>query len=149
MKTRQWMILAMVIGTLLIIAMDAWAGEPVGRRQAKQSRRIAQGVRSGQITDREYSRLSRDQGRIQQQKVRAWADGDLNCREKRRLSQMQDRAGHHIYGAKHNRSRQGTCRYRQQSLHFSKGPAYDKFAVRVSGVFGEPCWSLGWGFIWR
>jgi hypothetical protein len=149
MKTRQWMILALGTGMLLFTGMDAWAGERVGRRQAKQSWRIAQGVRSGQITDREYCRLKRDQRRIQQHKARAWADGHLNCREKRRISKMQDRASRHIYRAKHNRARQRTCRYRQQTLHFSKGPAYDKFAVTVRGVFVEPCWSLGWGFVWR
>jgi len=149
MKTRQWKIMAMGIGVLFMIAGEAWAQGPIGRRQARQSNRIAQGVRTGQISAREYGMLKREQNRIQQRKNRAFADGKVSPGERGSLRRMQDRAGSHIYKAKHNRARRQICAPARGPLHFRTRSAYNRCALTVRGVYGEPSWSLGWRFVLR
>jgi hypothetical protein len=149
MKTKQWKILAMVSGALFMMAGEAWAQAPVGRREARQSQRIAQGVRSGQISAREYKVLKREQRCIQKLKIRARADGRIRSWERARLHRMQDRASRHIYKAKHNRVYRRACTSHDRGLYFRKRRAYDHCGVTVGGFTGKPSWYLGWRFVWR
>ena len=82
----------------------AWADRS-SIRDHRQTRRIRQGVRSGEITRPEVRRLKMEQRRIDSAYHRASADGHLNWRERQRLDKMQDRASRHIYRAKHNHVR--------------------------------------------
>lgn len=77
----------------------------VNRRQARQQRRIGQGVRSGQLTRREAGHLERQQRRINRQKRRDMArhHGHLTRREQARLNRRQNRASRRIFRKKHNR----------------------------------------------
>ena len=86
----------------LVTAGSAWAGEYVGR-QTRQFDRIERGVHSGQLTRGEARSLYSEQRHIRQATKRAWADGRLTRHERMRLHRMQDKAGRHIYGLKHNR----------------------------------------------
>jgi hypothetical protein len=149
MKTKQWKILAMVIGALFIMAGEAWAQASVGRRQARQYQRITQGVRSGQISARECNVLKREQKCIQKLKIRACADGRIRSWERARLHRMQDRAGRHIYKAKHNRAYRRVCAPHDRGLYFRNRRAYDPCGVTVGGFTVKPSWSLGWRFVWR
>jgi hypothetical protein len=149
MKMRQWKILAMVIGALVMIAGEAWAQGPVGRRQARQSQRIAQGVRSGQVSAREHRVLKREQKHIQKFKTRAFADGRVSPKERARLRRMQDRAGGHIYKAKHNRAHSRLGTPQSGALYFRNRSVYDCCVVRVGRLTSTPSWSLGWRFVLR
>ncbi len=83
---------------------QAPARPKVAQRQINQQKRIAQGVKSGQLTKGETRRLERQQGRIQARKQmdRAEHGGRLTPRNKARLNRMQNRASRRIYRAKHN-----------------------------------------------
>ena len=147
MKSRTLKILPMAIGLVLIVVSISWARDPVSHRQMKQSKRITHGIRSGEVTDREFVRLNREQRRIGKYKRRARGDGYRSHRERRSLHRMQDRAGAHIYRTKHNRASNYACRPIHKHLHFRHRPVYH--GCCVSGVFFEPYWSFGWSMGWR
>jgi hypothetical protein len=100
MKT---IVTGLLVGSLILGAVSfACAGGPFLDREARQQARIRQGLHTGALTPHEYHALQHEQAAIDRCRQRAWADGRLNPREAERLHRMQDRAGHHIYGAKHN-----------------------------------------------
>jgi len=94
--------LGMLVGTLILGTVSISMAGPFTRREARQQARIYQGVDSGQITQREYQRLEREQGRIEANRQRAWSDGTLTPGEACRLTREQNRANRHIWRAKHN-----------------------------------------------
>lgn len=74
----------------------------IDRLQAKQHRRIVQGVRSGDLTRREAGRLRAEQ-RVIQRKERAYlADGRLSRGERRDLYRDLRSANRHIYKQTHD-----------------------------------------------
>ncbi len=76
----------------------------VAKRQINQQRRIAQGVKNGQLTKGETKRLEHQQARIHRTKRvdRAMNGGKLTPQNKAQLNRMQNRASKNIYRAKHN-----------------------------------------------
>jgi hypothetical protein len=76
----------------------------VNGREQRQQNRIAQGVRSGELTPRETARLERQQQHIGNQERRDMArhNGHLTPREQRQLNREQNRASANIYAKKHN-----------------------------------------------
>jgi hypothetical protein len=149
MKTGQWKIVAMVIGALVMIAGEAWAEGPVGRRQARQSQRIVQGARSGQVSARECVVLKREQRQVQKSRTRALGDGRVSPKERASLDRMQDRAGRHIYKANHNRVHNRFGTPQSWALYFRNGSGYDCCVVTAGGLTSTPSWSLGWRFVLR
>jgi hypothetical protein len=107
--------LSMALGVLAIpaIAQSAPAADPaprseVGKRQENQQDRIAQGVKSGQLTAGETSHLEKNQARINRQ-VRAdrrTNGGKLTPQEKAQVNHEQNRQSRQIYRAKHNAATQ-------------------------------------------
>ena len=92
--------IALII-TGFVFVNSASAGR-AGKRQVNQQKRIHQGVKSGEITKKEFKHLEREQARLQKSKKRAFSDGKLTGREKLMLEHRQDKASRHIYRAKHN-----------------------------------------------
>ena len=80
----------------------------VGQRRENQQDRIAQGIRSGQMTAGEASRTeNREQGINRQIRAdRAANGGRLTRQERRQINRQQNGASRHIYRQKHNRARQ-------------------------------------------
>ncbi|HZU09462.1 MAG TPA: hypothetical protein VFA02_06115 [Pseudacidobacterium sp.] len=76
----------------------------VGQRRENQQDRIAQGIRSGQLTAGETSRLeNREQGINQQIHADRQANGGkLTAGEKAQMNRQQNRASRAIYRNKHN-----------------------------------------------
>jgi hypothetical protein len=74
----------------------------LGERQAQQSYRIHQGVRSGELTRSETRALIREQQHIQHMRYRALADGRLKPRERMMLEHRQHMASAHINRLKNN-----------------------------------------------
>ncbi len=95
--------LGILVGTLILGAVSIAMAGPFTWREGRQQARIYEGVDSGQITHREYQCLEREQGRIETNRQRAWADGVLTPREASRLTREQNRASRDIWRAKHNR----------------------------------------------
>ncbi len=147
MKSRMLKILPIAIGLFLILVSISWAREQGSHRQMRQSQRITHGIRSGEVTDREFVSLNREQRRIGKYKRRARRDGRINHRERRRIYRMQDRASAHIYRARHNCASHYACRPVHKHLHFRQRPVYHGYCV--SGTFFEPYWSFGWSMGWR
>ena len=92
-----------VAGVLgLALAAPAMADTRIDQRQANQQQRIEQGIRSGQLTAGEATRLERGQARIVRMERRALADGRMDPRERRRIMQAQEVQSRHIYREKHD-----------------------------------------------
>lgn len=111
--------LPLTLGVLALIAaaalpLSARAAEPEGatasaraeqridRREARQQRRIGQGLQSGELTAREAVRLERQQARIERHERQAKADGTVTAAEAARIEHQQDRASRHIRRQKHD-----------------------------------------------
>jgi len=94
---------AMIITAALLVTPAAFAAR-VDRRQVYQQERIAQGVRSGQLTAGETTRLERQEARLQREKVDMREDngGHLTKSEKVTLNNQQNRLSHEIYHEKHD-----------------------------------------------
>ena len=76
----------------------------VNRREQRQQERIAEGVKSGELTPGETARLERQQQHIVNEEKRDLAlhNGHLTRREQIRLNREQNRASRNIYAKKHN-----------------------------------------------
>jgi hypothetical protein len=76
----------------------------VGQRERLQQERIAQGVKSGQLTSGETSRLEGRESRINREvhNDRAANGGTLTPAERRQVNRQEDRTSRAIYRKKHN-----------------------------------------------
>ncbi|MTI20007.1 hypothetical protein E1176_03135, partial [Fulvivirga sp. RKSG066] len=71
-------------------------------RQAAQQVRIAQGVKSGELTRGERRALKTEQRHIRRVERRAKADGVVTPREKQKINRKQNRANRHIIRQKND-----------------------------------------------
>ena len=80
----------------------------VGQRQENQQDRIAQGVKSGQLTAGETEHLEKNQARINRQihQDRKENGGKLTPQERAQINHEQNHQSKQIYRAKHNGARQ-------------------------------------------
>ena len=159
MKTSV-LISGLVAASLMIVEGVSFAGGAFWERQKKQHIRIGYGLKSGDITGREYGRLMRQQAQIQRQKKKFWKDGRLDLRERRALAHLQGRASKHIYRAKHNprqvkhkhygkrcnRQWKRLFYHGHRGYRFSQRHGYRKpsFGDNLRGVIIEPGWLLAW-----
>jgi hypothetical protein len=83
------------------------AGE-IGQRKENQQDRIAQGVKSGQLTPGETAKLEKQQQGINRETagMREANGGKLTAADKKAVNQQQNRASRNIYNKKHNGRRQ-------------------------------------------
>src|SRR5437870_12843626 len=93
MKRTTMAVLAVVMG----ISVAAGAAE-ADRREQRQQERIAQGVKSGELTPRETARLERKEARIHREieRDRAANGGHLTPAERRQINRQQNRASRQI-----------------------------------------------------
>ena len=92
--------------SLLAAAAPSFANTATPRahqRQVRQQERIAQGMRSGQLTPRETMRLERRHLAIRRAMVRAKADGVVTARERAHIARMQNGESRRIWRQKHDR----------------------------------------------
>ena len=87
----------------IALSAAAFAGE-VDDREANQQARIAQGVKSGQLTPGETSRLDNREAHINREiaRDRAANGGHLTAAEHAKVNRQQDRTSGAIYRDKHN-----------------------------------------------
>lgn len=78
----------------------------VSKRQVHQQKRIAEGVRSGELTARETVTLERQEAKIQADKRAAKADGVVTSTERAKLQAEENRVSRHIRNKKHNQRTQ-------------------------------------------
>jgi hypothetical protein len=90
-------------------AQDHFGNSEVGQRQENQQDRIAQGVKSGQLTAGETAKLENQQQGINKEVsgMRQANGGKLTNADKKAVNQQQNKASKNIYNKKHNaRTRQ-------------------------------------------
>ena len=88
-----------------------YGNNEVGQRRENQQDRIAQGIKSGQLTAGETAKLENQQRGINQQvrADRAANGGKLTAGEKTQINKEQNQASKNIYNKKHNaRTQPGT-----------------------------------------
>lgn len=96
------------IASVLVVATlssPAFAGKRdprVNGHQVRQHERIAQGVKSGELTHAEAKDLRGDQKSIRQEEKAFKSDGKLTKDERQELHQDQSAASKEIYAEKHD-----------------------------------------------
>jgi hypothetical protein len=85
-----------------------YGNNKVGQRRENQQDRIAQGIKSGQLTAGETAKLENQQKGINKQVAadRKANGGKLNASEKKQINREQNAASKNIYRKKHNAKRQ-------------------------------------------
>ena len=78
----------------------------IGKRQLHQQKRIANGVKSGELTEKETARLEKKQAKIQHDKKEAKEDGVVSGKEKTQLIREQNKANREIRRQKHDAQKQ-------------------------------------------
>ncbi len=71
-------------------------------RAARQQKRIAQGVKSGQLTPKETVHLEKRQGKLNKDIAKAEADGKITKKEQTKLNKEEDKNSKKIFHKKHN-----------------------------------------------
>ena len=84
-------------------AADTQSTPRIDQRQAQQSKRIEQGVKSGQLTEKETARLQKGQAHVQKAEDKAMADGKMTKKERERIEHMQNQQSKKIYREKHDK----------------------------------------------
>jgi len=75
----------------------------VNKRQHNQQKRIFKGVKSEELTRKEFYRLEKEQAQIRRTERRFKSDGELTRRERAKLRHEQNQASWHIYRQKHDK----------------------------------------------
>jgi uncharacterized membrane protein YebE (DUF533 family) len=100
--------LFIALTALTAVGATSASADEIDRRQTNQERRIQQGVRSGEITGREYRALEAEQARIRQLEARAKADGRVDAREAAEIRRAQNNASRHIQQESTDGDRRGS-----------------------------------------
>jgi hypothetical protein len=89
-----------------------YGNNKVGQRRENQQDRIAQGVKSGQLTPSETAKLEKQQRGIHKQvaKDRKANGGTLTASEKKQVNREQNQASRNIYRKKHNAATQAEAK---------------------------------------
>ena len=96
-------------------AVAHYGNNKVGQRRENQQDRIAQGVKSGQLTADETAKLEKQQQHINKQvaKDRKANGGTLTASEKKQVNKEQNQASRNIYRKKHNAATQPDAKPKQ------------------------------------
>ena len=74
----------------------------INKRQERQQERIAQGVKSGELTAKETEHLEAREAKIQHDKKEAKADGKVTGKERAKLEREENRTSRAIHSQKHD-----------------------------------------------
>lgn len=103
MKTLRVLLLVAAFATLTASLASAGTVTPrIDRREARQSERIRDGVRSGELTRGETRHLVQGQRHVHRMEARAKSDGCVTPRERARITRAQNQQSRHIARFKHN-----------------------------------------------
>ena len=72
------------------------------QRNVNQQARIEQGVKSGQLTNRETARLEAGQSRVAKREAHAGADGHVGAKEQARIQSAENRQSRNVHREKHD-----------------------------------------------
>jgi hypothetical protein len=96
----------LILSAAALIALSAplTFGANIHQRKVGQQKRIAHGVKSGQLTRGETAKLEHQQRGINREErhMRKADNGHLTAADRRALNRRQNRASKNIYAKKHN-----------------------------------------------
>ena len=108
MNTIKTTLAALLIGAFTLPALgqapakDPAATPGIDQRQVNQEKRIDQGVKSGQLNQKEATRLEKREAKLEADKQAAKADGKVTKEERRTLNREADRDSRAIHREKHD-----------------------------------------------
>lgn len=106
MKKVPYAAAALALACFSLSALAQTSSTPrIDKRQENQERRIEQGQKSGQLTEKESARLEKGQARVQKMEDKAAADGKVTAKERARIEHAQDRQSRKIYRQRHDKQR--------------------------------------------
>ena len=73
------------------------------QRNINQQQRVEQGVKSGQLTNREVGKLENGQARVDRAEARAGANGRVNANEQQRIQKAENKQSKRVYKEKHDK----------------------------------------------
>lgn len=97
----------LILSVIAVLSFNAEAGRN-NNRERRQEARIAQGVKSGELTRHEAKRLALGQKKVDAYQKKAMSDGELSAKEKVHLERMQDRQSRKIHRQKHDEQSRGS-----------------------------------------
>lgn len=77
------------------------------QRNVNQQTRIENGIKSGELTNREVATLQKGEARINRKEAAAGKDGHVGAAEQRKIQQAESRESKRIYRQKHDRQQRG------------------------------------------
>ena len=86
----------------IALAQDTKSTPRIDQRQENQEKRIDQGAKSGQLTDKETKRLEKGQARVQKMEDKAVADGKVTKKERKKIEHTQDQQSKKIHRERHD-----------------------------------------------
>ena len=94
--------------SLTTVALSAQSRQEINQRKENQQDRIAQGVKSGQLTAGETSHLEKQESAInhEEKSMRAQDNGHLTNADRKLINKQQNQESHRIYRDKHNAAKQ-------------------------------------------
>ena len=98
---KRFAFTSLIAAGLMITGLNA---QKIKARQENQQDRIAQGVKSGQLTAGETANLEHKEARVNREirHDRKQNGGNLTNNEKRQINRQQNRLSRQIYRDKHN-----------------------------------------------
>jgi len=94
-------------------------------RNGDEQRRIAQGLRSGDLTNREAARLERGQSYVNRNQARAGADGRIDRHEQRDIRHTQNHQSQNIWRERHDGQRGDRGWHAPRHAQGGDHPAYN------------------------
>ncbi len=92
----------LALGLALAVAAPGADAATINERQERQQDRIEQGLKSGELTQREAARLERQEAKIAAEEKAFRSDGKLSKRERAKLQRDLNKTSRRIYRQKHD-----------------------------------------------
>ena len=104
-KRLAFIVAATVLSGAALVAQETVTPKreaQVEGRANQQQKRIAQGVKSGQLTPKETVNLEKREDKLDNHIAKAEADGKITKKEQAKLNKEENRNSKRIYRKKHN-----------------------------------------------
>ena len=101
---RSFLLATFIAGALVVPGICA---DRPAARQKTQQKRIAEGVKSGELTKKETLKLEKKEAKLHRQIRKDRADGGgLTAKERAKIERKQDKLSEQIYKEKHDNQTQ-------------------------------------------
>jgi hypothetical protein len=95
----------LIVAVFLAVSMAPGHAKTIKKREANQANRINQGVKRGQLTSKETTRLLHEQSQVEMERRQAMSDGKMTKGERKDIRHDQNRLGKDIHRKRHNKKR--------------------------------------------